>query len=1262
MTRRCLAVTAFLFSLILAGTSFAQIATTSLRGVVKDPSGAVVPNAKITLTNAATGQVLNATSNAAGEYSFSQVTPASYTIDVTAGGFGEQKKTAELIVDQPATIDFTMTVKSLAEVVNVSAEAQTLNTTDASLGGSMNNELIQALPSETRNVPDLLSLEPGVLYLPTLGASEANPGGDSRSGAVNGIRSDQGNVTVDGVDDNDQVFGYAFTGVLRETQDSVEEFRVATSNTNSDEGRSAGAQVSLITKSGTNKFHGGAYEYNRPTITVANNWFVKQAQVSGNLPNVPPKLIRNIFGGAVGGPIIKDKLFFFGNYEGNRQAEDQVVTETAPTASYQAGILSYPGGSLTPAQVTLLDAGCVSAGGCANAQYPPGPGPNPNALAFFKSMPAANGTTQGDGLNEGSFTFASPNPVTLNTGIGRIDYTPNEKQRIFLRGGLQKDTTGYPEQFPGQPPSQNFEDNTKGFIGGDTWSISPNMVNDVRFGYIRQGNSLRGLGDADYVDFRFLSTPTAETWTTIQSVPVTNVVDNFSWTVGKHSIQAGGNWRLIHQNREGNANSYSNASTNPYWLGGSPPDPSTIGQPAVPSGFTNSYVIAYANLVGTVPSVTDQFNYKVSSPTTASLLADGAPIARHFKSNEYEYYVQDAWRPTPKLILTFGIRHSILQTPWETSGQQVAPTIDTHTWFQQRETAALQGQVYEPTLYFAPTGPYYGKPGFWPKAKNNIAPRFALAYTLNDKTSIRLGAGIYYDHYGEALVNAFDQHGAYGISSSIGNPAGTYSSESSPRFTGRTSLPFSNGSAPSTSSFPYAPPGGLSGFSITWGLDSKLKTPYTEAFNLSVQHQFPRGWTLETDYVGNLGRHLIQSLDLAEPVDFVDPGGGGDYYTAGSQLSRDVDLNAGDNTASVPTIKYFEDVFPWMAGYDYPGESATQAIYTNEWAPYRSNLGATSALADIDFYGPLIGFYPAPAGYQPHFWQGQFSSLYALSTIGMSYYNAGQLVLRHPSAHGLQLDIAYTLSKSIDFGSDAERSTEFATSGSGGSFSDILNTWRPYYNRAVSDFDTHSLLTVDAVYQLPFGRGKQMLSGVNGVTNAILGGWQLSGINRTTTGLPFSLFEPGWTTDWQIESYGVTTGPVKLRRHFDSAGNPQFFDNPDAINTSTTCGGQLCPGQTGPAGNVRLPYPGEAGERNNFRGDGYFDIDTGVAKNWRVREYGNLKFAWETYNATNTTRFDPASIGSGLTGGNLGVSSPSSNNPGLLVAPRRMQFSLRYDF
>ena len=1229
-----------LFCILSAATLVsAQISNTSLRGVVKDSSGALVPGAAVVLTDNATGRVYRAVSDSSGFYIFPVVIPARYYITVTSSGFAVQASTAELLVNQPATIDFNLSVQANAVTVDVSAGAQTLNTTDATLGSSADNDLIQALPSETRNVPDLLSLQPGVLYLPTTS--------DSRTGTVNGVRSDQGNVTLDGVDDNDQVNGYAFTGVLRETQDSVEEFRVTTANANADEGRSAGAQVSMVTKSGTNKFHGGAYEYNRPTITVANDWFNKQAESNSGLPNRPGKLIRNIFGGSLGGPIIKDKLFFFGNYEGQRLAESAQVTQTVPTASYQAGTITYQGDNesgsivnvaLTPAQITTLDAGCQV---CNTAAYTPGPGPNPNALKYFNLMPASNGLTEGDGLNTGSFSFSSPNPQTLNTSIARFDYTPNDRHKIFGRGNLQKDTLSNTEQFPGQGPSYIFEDNTKGFILGDTWAISTSLVNDIRYGYIRQGNSNHGAGVGDYVDFRFMANATSEDRTTVNWVPVNNIVDNLSWTKGKHSIQVGGNWRLIHQNRTSDANSYNNASSNPYWLGGNPPDPSAITGMPVDGGFTNSYLIAYANMVGTIPSVTNIYNYKITSATAGTLLADGATIGRHFSANEFEYYLQDAWRPTPKLTLTFGIRHSLLQTPHETSGQQVAPTIDTHAWFLQRESAALQSKIYEPSLTFSPTGPYYGMPGFWQKSKDNIAPRIALAYALDAKTSIRLGAGMYYDHYGEALVNIFDQKGSFGVSSAITNPAGTYKYETSPRFVSRNTLPFSNGVAPATTTFPYSPPTGADGFAITWGLDSKLKTPYSEAFDLSVQRELGKGFTLETNYVGTLGRHLMQSRDLTEPVDYVDPGGGGDYYAAGTMLSKAVDANGG-GPGTVAPIPYFEDVFSFMAGLDYEGESATQAIYNNEWMPYRSNLGATTALSDLDFYGPIFGFYPAPANWQPHFWQGQFSSLYALASIGMSYYNAGQFILRHPASHGFQVQLSYTLSKSIDLGSDAERATEFT---GGGSFSDILNTWKPSLNRGVSDFDTHHLVVVEGVYKLPFGRGKALLSGANKLTDAIVGGWQLSGINRTSSGLPWSLFEPGWTTDWQIESYGVVTGNVKMRRHYDQNGNPQYFDNAAAINSGIPNGSP-----------VRLPYPGEAGERNFFRGDGYFDIDSGLDKSWALPEHATMKFAWEVYDVTNTVRFDPASIGSGLTGGNLGVASS------LLTTPRRMQFSLRVDF
>ncbi|HET6205187.1 MAG TPA: hypothetical protein VFD98_00175, partial [Terracidiphilus sp.] len=280
------------------------------------------------------------------------------------------------------------------------------------------------------------------------------------------------------------------------------------------------------------------------------------------------------------------------------------------------------------------------------------------------------------------------------------------------------------------------------------------------------------------------------------------------------------------------------------------------------------------------------------------------------------------------------------------------------------------------------------------------------------------------------------------------------------------------------------------------------------------------------------------------------------------------------------------------------------------------------------------------------FWQDQFSSLYSLSSIGMSYYNAGQLILRHPFSHGVQFDFAYTWSNSIDYGSDTERSTENGTNATNtGAFSEILNTWKPELNKGPSDFDTRHLITVDWVYMLPFGRGKAVAGNANGLVDAFIGGWQWSGINRWSSGLPWTLYEPGWTTNWEQESYGVVTGPIKMRKHLDAGGNPQYFDDPDAINNGVYTGGP-----------VRLPYPGEAGQRNNFRGDGYFNIDSGLSKTWQIREYGAVKFAWEVYNVTNSVRFDPAFIGSGLTGGNLGVAGS------LLTVPRRMQFSLRYDF
>jgi len=1219
--------------LSIATLSFGQSATTSLRGVVKDPSGALVPGAEVTLLDKANGKTLSATANNAGLYGFAQIPPAKYTITVSAPGFGNQSKTAELLVNQPATIDFALTVETSSVTVDVSATAQTLNTSDATLGDSVGNVTIEALPMEGRDPVSLLTLQPGVLYL---GNPEENSTVDSRSGSVSGGRSDQGNVTLDGMDDNDQIAGSAFTGVLRATLDSTEEFRVTTSNSTADSGRSSGAQVSIVTKSGTNKMHGALYEYYRPTNTVANQWFNKYQELELGQKNTPQKYVMNTFGGALGGPIKKDKLFFFFNYEGQRKAINDVVTRTLPTKQFYDGELGYQddGGSthwLTASQVTALDSDCTSNVAC---------GPNPAVAAYYGTLAAkgiyGSAPTAGDGVNNAGYIFASPAPSTLNTSIAKIDYSLSATQHIFFRANLQKDTSAGDQNVPGQPASYIHEDNTKGIAVGHTWTPTNNVVNDLRYGFIRQGYSTRGAGSGtgDWVVFRFLSQPEAQTRSTVVSVPVHNIADNLTWTKSTHTMSFGGSWRGIQNNRASDTHSYTSATTNPYWLSNFPNAPDDLG-----SGFANSYQIAYATLVGTVPESEQQYNYAVTGPNSGTLFADGAMIGRHFKANEFEWYAQDAWRVTPTLTVTYGVRHSILQAPYETKGQQISPTVDTRAWFDKRGSEAAQGNVFEDSLQFMPSGKANGRPGYWAKQKANFAPRLSAVYAPDPRTTFRAGAGMYFDHFGQGIVNSFDQQGSFGLSSSVNSPAANFTMQNSPRFTGAHAIPALSGcpGSSSTITYPFTPStqDGCD-FAITWGIDNHLKTPYSYSFDFSVQRELPGGFVGEANYVGRLGRHLLEQLDMAEPVNLVDKKGAGDYFTNGAAMSKIADQNGGDPNATVQKMAYFEDMFPYLANMDYNGQSATQAAYSDFWAAYRYDYGETTALQVMDFMNPS----------GPRYWNQQFSSLYAWSSIGTSSYNGLQLTLRHPSSHGFTADVNYTLSKSLDMGSAAERSNEFSTDAFG--TTGIQNSWNPKLNKAVSDFDTRHLVTLDWVYAVPVGRGKSVLGNAGHLMDALVGGWQWSGLSRWSSGLPFSTYEPGWTTNYEQEGYGVVTSPVKVHRHLVN-GVPQVF----AGDTATTINNGVYTG-----GPIRIPYPGEAGMRNAFRGDGYFDIDSSLAKTWSLPEEMKLKFAAEVYNVGNNVRFDdsPINLNANMTSGTFGVYG------GTLTTYRRMQFGLRLDF
>lgn len=1211
-----------------------QTAVTSLHGAVTDQTGAVISGAKLTIVNPETGFKAEHVSDAGGQFAFEQITPGTYTVEVQAAGFAAQKQIVELLVNQPRTVDFKLGVSTGAtETVEVVDQLSALNTNDATIGTPFDTKQIQALPFEGNNVLDLLSLQAGVMFLGD--QTQQQQDSDSRSGAVDGARSDQSNVTLDGLDDNDQNKGYAFSGVLRSTRDSVEEFRVVTTNANADSGRSSGAQVSLVTRSGTNKYHGSVYEYYRPTNTVANDWFNKQAEIESGEPNIPGKLLRNTFGGSFGAPVVHDKLFYFVAYEGQRTAESSQQIRGVPTDSLRAGNVIYTSGSnnvtLTPSDIMKMDPKCEQLGSC-----PQGAGVDPAVMTYYAQLPAANGVQQGDGVNTASYTFASPNPINLNTLIAKIDYSPNEKHRLFVRGNLQDDHTDGPIQFPGAPANYEIIDNSKGIAAGDTWTISPTIVNNLRYGLVRQGYANQGSTNSPYVTFSSISNLVGTGYTSaIVSVPTHNIADDLTWIKGKHTLQFGGNYRLILNNRSGDATLYNYANVTYVMLGlgaiagtGSDLDPDAFGYPTVTS--ESSYNAAIADATGMITFAQQYYNNSLQNGALTPL-APGQWVTRHFLTNEVEYYGQDSWKIRPNLTLTFGLRHTLMTVPYERDGQEVVPEVNMGQWLNNRWAGAAKGQVVQPEFSFEPGGKANGKPGFWNMDKGDVSPRVAVAWQPTEKLNIRAGFGVYYDHFGQGIVDSFDQKGEFGTSTSNQSPVGATNVDTAPRFSSVSTVPLSI--VPAISPTSLTPGDNLA---LAWGVDQSLKSPYSYAFNLGYQLQLRKGLLLESTYTGRLGRRLLQMRDVAEPTNFVDPQGGGDYYTAEKQIDQQIDQ--GVAVGNVKQIAYWENMFPWMAGMDYAGETATQAVY-NLWSGFRGN--ESSALFLLDVPQSQGGITPSTAPVY-RFFDPQFSSLYAWSSMGTSSYHGLQVALHQQATHGAQFDVYYTFAKSIDLGSDTERTGPSATS-NGGSFSQIINVYNPKGNRGPSDFDVRHSVTFNAMDELPFGRGRLFAGNVNKVANFFIGGWNLSGLMHWTSGLPFSSIDGlGWNTDWADQSWNVATAPIKSGGHkYDALGQPNAFPN-----------------QAQAIADVRAPYAAETGQRNAYRGDGYFSIDSGVSKIFSITERQQVKFAAEAFNVTNSVRFDPAGVVNDPFFGPATYGQYTS----LLTQGRRMQFSLRYSF
>lgn len=1260
---------------IFAVSSYAQTGTSSIRGTVRDPQSSNVSGATVTLESETKSFQRTQVTNQDGNYGFVALPPDSYKVTVEAAGFKKSLVSGiQARIDTPRDLDLTLEIGNVTEIVTVTSSAEGgINTTDASIGNTFTTQQVIQLPLSARNTPDLLSLQPGV----------------NTDGSVNGGRSDQANVTLDGVDVNEQQGGRAFFSVLRVTPEALQEFRVQTTNSDTSFGRSSGAQVSLITKSGGNQWHGSGYFYYRPSKWLQANDFFNNSNGVEQLSQE-----RTNWGGSFSGPIKKDRLFFFAAYERFEENSETPVTREVPLTSFGQGSVKYfttaansPGGAgCNPAVsngVATLSTANVNA--CYTAAYGVTPGVNPVGLALLASGAgryAANDFSTGDGINTAGFRFNAKTPVRNNVATARFDFKATDKQDIFARLQYQHDNSDGVSRFPDTLAPKTWV-HPYGVAVGHTYVISSNMVNRFTYGLTREAFTVGGDSGQNFFSFRFIYQPFNFGRTLSRVTPLHNFVDDFTWVKGNHSISAGVNLRLISNQRVSSGSSFDNASTNPsfYDFSGDVVINDDFGDPIFPGVADGADIDLRDALVAAIGRFS-QYGLNLQYTGAGTLQGVGEGVARNFKTEELEWYVQDSWKARSNLTLNYGVRWSTSTPVYEANGLQVKPTTSLSDFLQKRADAAFVGTAYNELITVDLAGKANGKPGYYKQDFDNFAPSISAAWSPNfkggilktifggeNKSTIRGGFRMTYDRIGSALAVAFDLNSTLGYSSTSSVSANTFNVSDrlgplfgglgqnlrGPGFVGPGSvLP----TIPSTISFPLRTPADEDQ-RIEQSLDDKLTTPYNYNYNVTYGRELWGGVTFEASYVGRIGKNLLVSQDTAHFNNLRDPSSGQDFYGVMNTLLDYREANA--TITSIPNIAWFNKFVPGLAGnYSINGVltplTATQAAYRrvarscSNAAPRNAAGVCTQGAFSIngrnttDFTFVQLLWDDGLGFGNNIFIHPQYATFAAYSTIGESWYNSAQFSFRKRFSQGLQFDVNYTYAHSIDTASGNESS---GTISSGASL--ILNPLTLSENQASSDFDVRHLINANFIYELPFGKGKPFFGNSGKWANALLGGWTFTGIYRWNTGFPIGEpFDDGrWATNWNVQSNGVRIRELEASATKNGAGGyPNIFSDPTAAYQS-----------------FRNARPGEAGDRNYLREPNFVTFDAGLYKSINIRENQKVTFRLEVFNVTNTQRL------TGIADFAL-ESDPRFKTPGgdfgrlttVNGEPRVVQFAVRYDF
>ena len=1207
-------VTFLVVSLFLAPTPLRAQNVSGMTGEVTDPSGAVVPSVNVTLTNSATSLKFTTTTNSSGLYRFANIPPGpGYEATLARSGFATVDiKDIYLTVSNVRTQDVKLTVASTEVHVEVTASNSevTLDTTGASVGNTFDVTKLNDLPVQQRNDPTaLFAMQPGVTDV----------------ASVTGARTDQNDVTLDGLDVNDFATGgsvqnnagvsQGFVVVGHAPVDSLDELHAGVAGSGASANPGGGGQFELVTKSGTNQFHGALYEYHRDPDLVANTWFGNNSN-----PIVPRNhLIQNQFGGSVGGPVLKNKLFFFFDYNNSRVISQLFVQRTVPLDSLRAGNIAYTNSSktvslLTPAQVKALD--------------PAGTGEDTTWLSAVDArFPHSNNSVSGDGVNSGGFGFNAPNTNIETNWVGRGDYNLNANMKIFARFTIaRQNAVNQPNEFQSDPVISNPQvDRSYAFVVGHNWVIGSNKTNRVWLGETVQklsfpqnlnpsGSTFYTFGDgADQaLASSFYHDPNSQA----RRIPIPVLGDNFAWTKGNHTWEMGGTFKDIgtHNTTVTDYNTaYIGLGGQILGLCGPAAGACGTGNPSlrpsdISSGSTQNtnYDEAFAFMLARVGEVMSTYNYDATGKSLPQLTGD----QRFYRYYETELFGSDSWKVKPSFTINYGLTYQLFSVPYETHGLETTEVMSLDAYMKARISQSELGESGPgavPFITYVLAGKAANGPPIYGPQHLNLAPHFGFNWNpdFDRKMVVNGGVGVVYDR---TIINAvqaqqdadsyiFQQPSttAEGIS---GDPYDSIKSD--PRLDSNNALSNVGLVAPATPRPPYQPfidsngnPFGLqNGGDFNASIDPALKTPYSIAFNGGLQRSLPGDMVVKVSYVGRLGRRLLAQVDANQVLDFPDPASGEFLSTAFAAMTTQIRMNP-DYHALTPQA--------WMEHVYQPGRGASHG-YANNTQYLGAALGTLIANGDFgDFVQALSAHTPYDVGSAAQFSENTF-----YTNSGFSSYNGLLLTLQKNLSHGLQFDLNYTFSHSIDNISFFANSAGDTGIGAIGLVSDDI---RPRKCRAASDFDVRHYITADASYALPFGKGKMFFNTDSLLANEFIGGWALSGVTIWHTGYPWSNCSNAFVASYSNNAPAVFVGANKkvINTGINKlpGGGVNVFQNNLAASA----------GYVGPTGFA-------IGPRNSLRGPGFFDADLGFSKTFPVyAERVNLKFRADAFNAFNHPSF-----------------------------------------